>query len=116
MLALSAPEHRALVTEADMVGIGEWEVRYVDEERGWVRRHRYSDIEQPADPPPPPVYQTPSPGNRAVFTAAVGIHMDPSFGLDGDFDLGYVDEFLHPAGAEGPPNLDAANGRLAGGA
>lgn len=54
MLALSAPQHRALVTGADVVGIGEWEVRYVDGECGWVRHRRYSNAEEPADPPPPP--------------------------------------------------------------
>lgn len=113
MLALSAPQHRALVAGADVVGIGEWEVRYVDDERGWVRRHRYYHVEQPADPPPPPVYQTPSPGNPAAFAAAVGIHMDPTFDLDGGFDL---DAFLHPVSTEGPTNLDAANDGLAGGA
>jgi hypothetical protein len=123
MLALSAPQHRALVTGADVVGIGEWEVRYVDDERGWVRRHRYSNVEQPTDPPPLPVYQTPSPGNPAAFAAAVGIHMDPTFDFGADFDLGSLgplgpldDAFLHHA-IDGTADLDAANSDgLAGGA
>ena len=86
MLALSAPGHRALVTEADVVGIREWEVRYVDDERGWVRCHRYSGVEQPADPPPLPGYETPSPGNLAALEAEVGSLVDPTIGLDGDID------------------------------
>lgn len=110
MLALSAPQHRAVVTEADMVGIGEWEVRYCDDERGWVRRHRYSDVEQPTDPPPPPGYRTPSPGNPAAFAAEVGIHMDPAFDLNDIFNLGPF------VGAECPADLDAANDGLLGGA
>lgn len=87
MLALSAPENRALVAEADVVGIGEWERRYLDEERGWVRRHRYSNVEEPTDPPSPPAYRTPSPGNRAAFEAAVGFHIDPNFDINPNFDF-----------------------------
>jgi hypothetical protein len=103
MLALSRPQHRALVPAADVIGIGGWEKRYIDDEHGWVRRHRYSGVEQPADPPAPPAYQTPSPGNPA----AVGIHIEPIIDPNGDFDLGNWDEFLHPIGAaEGPTNSD----------
>lgn len=66
MLALSSTQHRAPASEADMVGIGEWEVRYVNDERGWVRRHRYSNVEQPVDLPPQPASQTLLLGNPAA--------------------------------------------------
>ncbi|KAI1119728.1 hypothetical protein F5Y10DRAFT_273789 [Nemania abortiva] len=98
MLAMSAPYHRAIVEEEEIVRINEWEVRYLDEERGWVRRHKYSNFEEPVDPPSPPVYRSPSPGNAAAnaaaFAAQVGINADPLFDFDamadadlGDFDL-----------------------------
>lgn len=67
MLALSPTQHRALVTQAEMVGIGEWEVHYLDDGRGWVRRHRYSNAEQPVDLPPPPTAFDISPNNNPPF-------------------------------------------------
>ncbi|KAF2969475.1 hypothetical protein GQX73_g4135 [Xylaria multiplex] len=82
MLAMSAPHHRVIVRGEEIIRINEWEICYLDEERGWVRRHRYSNFEEPVDPPPPPAYQIPSPGNAAVFEAQVGINADPLFNLN----------------------------------
>ncbi|KAI1171102.1 hypothetical protein F4777DRAFT_72900 [Nemania sp. FL0916] len=88
MLALSAPENRALKPEANVVPIKEWETRYIDEQRGWVRRHRYSHIEKPTDPPPPPAYQDPSLENAAAFEAAIGLHANEWFNLYDAGDAG----------------------------
>ncbi|KAI5864217.1 hypothetical protein GGS23DRAFT_563385 [Durotheca rogersii] len=74
MLAMSAHHHRAIVGEEEMVKINDWDVVYLDEERGWVRRHQYSNVEEPVSPPPPPEYRTPSPGNAAAFAAGAGPH------------------------------------------
>lgn len=54
MLAMSSSDHRALVSDGEIVGIDEWDVVFLDDERGWVRRHRYSSHETPTPPPPPP--------------------------------------------------------------
>lgn len=110
MLAMSAPQHRTIVGEEEIIRINEWEVRYLDDERGWVRRHRYSNFEEPADPPPPPVYRSPSPGNvaanAAAFAAQVGINADPLFNLDATADASFddfdIDAYLNPAGAGNP--------------
>ncbi|KAG5979180.1 hypothetical protein E4U55_005471 [Claviceps digitariae] len=67
MLAMSADVHRAIVEEEEMVRIDEWDYVFMDDDRGWVRRHRYSNFEQRT--PPPPSYTSPSPGNTAVFGA-----------------------------------------------
>ncbi|KAI1173610.1 hypothetical protein F4777DRAFT_556968 [Nemania sp. FL0916] len=87
MLALSAREHRVLTTEENMVGIGEWEPIYLDEQRGWVRRHRYSGFEQPMDARA----QAPSPRipvPAAFVTDEVELGIDPAafdmFGGRGD--------------------------------
>ncbi|CAM1502363.1 Fc.00g043470.m01.CDS01 [Cosmosporella sp. VM-42] len=66
MLAMSGPHHRAIVEDGEMVKINAWDVVHLDEERGWVRRHRYSSIEVPTSPPPPPQY-TPPLGNATAF-------------------------------------------------
>jgi hypothetical protein len=80
MLAMSAPKHRAIVREEEMIKINDWAVVCLDEERGWVRRHRYSNVEQPTSPPPP--------GNAAAFAAGAGLHVNDWFGIgtpaDGD--------------------------------
>ncbi|OIW34338.1 hypothetical protein CONLIGDRAFT_688134 [Coniochaeta ligniaria NRRL 30616] len=110
MLAMSGPQHRAIVREAEMVRINEWEIRYAGDERGWVRRHRYSNFEGPADSPPPPVCRPPSPGNvaanAAAFAAQVGINADPLFSLnpmaDGNFDGFDIEAYLNPAAAGNP--------------
>lgn len=56
------------------------------EERGWVHRHQYSNVEEPTNlppppldptpshPPMPPLGPTPSPGNPAAFAAGVGLY------------------------------------------
>ncbi|KAI1073596.1 hypothetical protein F5B20DRAFT_587131 [Whalleya microplaca] len=67
---MSATHHRTIVREEEIIRINEWEFHTPDIERGWVRRHRYSNFEEPADPPPPPVYRSPSPGNVAANAAA----------------------------------------------
>ncbi|KAI1740357.1 hypothetical protein F4680DRAFT_117067 [Xylaria scruposa] len=87
MLALLDFHYRALVPKADMVGINEWEPAFLDEERGWVYRYRYSKWEERTSELPP-AYRAPSPGNQAAFEAAVGINMDPDFEL---YDAGVVD-------------------------
>ncbi len=108
MLAMSASPHRPVVAYDQMADIGEWELRCTDDERGWVRRHRYSNVEQPADPPPPPAYQTPSPGNPAAFAAAVGINMDPLLDLNGDgFDWVDFNTDLYPVEGDGSARFDA---------
>ncbi|KAL7929523.1 hypothetical protein V8C35DRAFT_315468 [Trichoderma chlorosporum] len=130
MLALSDSRHRALVLKADMVGIGEWEPAFLDEERGWVRRHRYSKFEERTGQPPPPAYQAPSPGNQAAFEVSIGINMDldfnlydDSFGIHGHVDgAGLVDGpfFGHPdpvdefVGAGDIADVYAANSRWEG--
>lgn len=81
MLAMSGQHNSALVPEDEMVKIDDWDFVYLDAERGWSRRHRYSNLELPTDPPPPPEYRPPSPGNPAGFQAAVGLHADPAFEL-----------------------------------
>ncbi len=76
MLAMPSPQHRALVSRANLVGIGEWELRRADHGLGWVRRHRYSGVERPGLPPWPPVFSAEPLGNRATFADAHGMHMD----------------------------------------
>jgi hypothetical protein len=115
MLALSPTQHCALATEEDMVGIDEWEVRYLNDEHGWVRRHRYSDVEQPVDPPPHSASQTPSLGNQAAFgidpnnnltltiTITLGNNQAPVQGGELNNDLSLWDAFP-PADGEGSNN------------
>jgi hypothetical protein len=55
MLAMSPHQPRHIARENEIVRICEWDILHLDEERGWVRRHRYSGLEEPADAPPPPV-------------------------------------------------------------
>lgn len=84
MLAASAPHNRSTL-EHEMVPINKWEVKYYDDGRGWVRRHKYSGYEEPTKAPSPPPYETPAPddvaGNAALFMAAVG-----GFNVQEDFD------------------------------
>ncbi|KAF7546100.1 hypothetical protein G7Z17_g8667 [Cylindrodendrum hubeiense] len=97
MLAMSDPQSRAIIEEREMIKINAWDIAYLNEERGWVRRHRYSGFEEPTNPLPPPTYNTPSPGNMAAFEAGVGLNAnndwpdfaDPANNLSflGDFDL-----------------------------
>ncbi|KAK0738491.1 hypothetical protein B0T18DRAFT_247810 [Schizothecium vesticola] len=135
MLALSPTQHCAMTTKDDMVGIDEWEVRYLNDEHGWVRRHRCSDVEQPVDPPPYPASQTPSLGNQAAFDINpnnnlplppnnnfyfhfhLGNNQAPVQGGELNNDLGLWDASPPPADGEDPNNWHAANNEgLAGGA
>lgn len=99
MLAMSAKHHREIVREEQMVRINSWEVTYLDDERGWVGRHQYSNVEEPRSPPPPPDYRTPSPGddagNLAAFEAAIGIHADE-----------WIDHFPNDANVAGEDGMD----------
>jgi len=122
MLALSPTQHCALVTEDDMVGIDEWEVRYLNDEHGWVRRHQYSNVEQPVDPPPHLASQTPSLGNQAAFginpnnnlpfpphynfyfNFNLGNNQAPVQGGEFNNDLGPWDASPAPADGEGSNN------------
>ncbi|KAG6040297.1 hypothetical protein E4U41_000982 [Claviceps citrina] len=70
---MSSSEHRAIVAADDMVKLNEWDTVFLDEGRGWVRRHRYSNFEVPRSAPSPPAYETPSPGNQAAL--AVGVNL-----------------------------------------
>lgn len=67
MLAMS-PQSRAVVDKSEMIDINAWEVVEYPDERGWVRRHHYSNVEQPTEPPPP--------GNPAAFDAGAGINQE----------------------------------------
>ncbi|ERS98102.1 uncharacterized protein SPSK_06404 [Sporothrix schenckii 1099-18] len=80
MLALS-DGHRPLVETKEIVAIDSWERVYLHKERRWVRRHRYSSCEVPADPPPPSAYETPEPGNAATLAADVGANGQNWFDL-----------------------------------
>lgn len=55
-----------------MIRINDWDVVHIDEGRGWVRRHRYSNVEMPVSPPPPPNYSIVLPDNAAPFVTASG--------------------------------------------
>ncbi|KIH91490.1 hypothetical protein SPBR_01804 [Sporothrix brasiliensis 5110] len=88
MLSLS-DGHRALVDTEDIVPINAWDIVWLDEDRGWIRRHRYSAVEEPTDAPPPPPYETPEVDNAAVFAAQVGINGESHFALDS------LDEFFN---------------------
>lgn len=101
MLAMSAPHNRALVGEGDVVRINAWEVLHADEERGWVRRHRYSKVEEP-DPSPPPIYNTPSPTNVAALEAAVGLHANEWFNLEAPANVPLPDLFGQDIGLAVP--------------
>lgn len=85
MLAISSRHNRALTSQEHMTRINDWDVHKYDDERGWVRRHKYSKFEEPTSEPLPPAYQPPSPSNAdgvaAVFFAEVGINADPAFNL-----------------------------------
>ncbi|KAI0004790.1 hypothetical protein F4779DRAFT_59627 [Xylariaceae sp. FL0662B] len=117
MLAMSAPQHRKIVRKEEIIRINEWEVPYFHDERGWVRRHKYSNLEARADPPPPPAYRSPSPDNvnglAAAFAAQVGINADPSFNLDPAGDANFhdfdVDAFLNSVGLGNPGDVNFTN-------
>jgi hypothetical protein len=88
MLAMSDPAHRTIVAEDEIVGIGHWDGPiYREEEQIWIRRHRYSKVEVPTAPPPPPAYETPSPENPAAWAAGVGLHADEALSIE---DVGIV--------------------------
>lgn len=84
MLAMSGHHHRAIVEEEAIVKINEWDVIKLgdDNVHSWVRRHRYSNFEEPTSPPPLPAYTTPSPGNLAAFDAAVGFNANDWLNID----------------------------------
>lgn len=102
-----------------MIRINEWEIFTPDMDHGWMRRHKYSNFEEPTDPPPPPTYRSPSPdnvaANAAAFAAQVGINADPLFSFDAatgaNFDAFDIDAFLNSAGAGNPfaANLGESN-------
>lgn len=56
----------------EMVRINDWDVVQLDEERGWVRHHRCSNVGMLASPPPPPNYSIVLPDNTAPFVTASG--------------------------------------------
>lgn len=68
-----------------MTRIDEWDVHRYDDERGWVRRHKYSKFEEPTDEPLPPAYEPPTTGSAevmaAAFNAEAGINADPAFDM-----------------------------------
>ncbi|KAG8407880.1 hypothetical protein J3458_020190 [Metarhizium acridum] len=82
MLAVSAPHSRSSL-EHEIVPISKWDVEYDDDERGWVRRHKYSGYKEPTEAPSPPAYETPAPddvaGNAALFMAGVGLNVLEDF-------------------------------------
>jgi len=105
MLAMSARHHRAIVEEGEMVKIDDWDLVFLGEER-WVLRHRYSNFEKPTNPPSPPAYQTPSPGNAASFAAAVGLLADDQFNIEDPDAAGRVDpNAVHIDAYLNDPNL-----------
>lgn len=74
MLAMSDPEHRKIVGEDKMIRINQWEHRYHEEKDCWVRRHRYSNFEEPTLSPTalgfPPISSSGAAGmggNAALF-------------------------------------------------
>ncbi|EFY85042.1 hypothetical protein MAC_08925 [Metarhizium acridum CQMa 102] len=77
MLAVSA--HSRSSVEHEIVPISKWDVEYYDDERGWVRRHKYSGYKEPTEAPSPPAYETPASddgaGNAALFMAGVGLNV-----------------------------------------
>ncbi|KAI1120865.1 hypothetical protein F5Y10DRAFT_114139 [Nemania abortiva] len=96
MLAVSDPANRRLVRKEDTIEIDHWDVDLHGDDRGWVRRHHYSRLEEPIEPPPPPAYRSPSPDNAegiaAAFGAEVGINADPAFeGFDLNADPAFED-------------------------
>ncbi|KAI1501572.1 hypothetical protein F5X99DRAFT_382343 [Biscogniauxia marginata] len=54
MLAVSDPRNRRLIRKEDMIRIHHWDVCWYGDDRGWVRRHHYSLLEEPTEPPTPP--------------------------------------------------------------
>ena len=55
-----------------------------------MRRHRYTNAEEPA-PSPPPNYNTPSPTNPAAFEATVGLHANEWFNLDAPVNVPFLE-------------------------
>ena len=86
MLAMSSPQNRALVGEYEMVGIDEWETRYLSDEQRWVRCHQYSRFEEPTTPPTPPAYSAPFPSgaiaNAAVVAGQAVINADSQLNIN----------------------------------
>lgn len=76
---LGIADDAAITEEDNMVRINSWDTIFLDDERGWVRRHQYSRFEEPTNAPSPPAYRTPTPRNTAAFTAAIGLHALPEF-------------------------------------
>ncbi|KAF5127136.1 hypothetical protein E5D57_008064 [Metarhizium anisopliae] len=93
MLAMSARHHRAIVPEREMVKINAWDTVYIDAEHGWVRRHRYSGVDLPTNPP--------SQGNATAIEA----HVNSDFDVDPTAD-DPLDSFFD----SDAPNGDAPNG------
>ncbi|CAK7222619.1 hypothetical protein SEUCBS140593_004960 [Sporothrix eucalyptigena] len=91
MLSLS-DGHVDLVKTHEIVPIDAWDKVWLGEERGWVRRHRYSGAEVPMTPPPPPAYDMPEPAQPAAFAAEVGVHNE-------------LDFWLHPLNSLAPLDL-----------
>ncbi|KAG5929321.1 hypothetical protein E4U42_006302 [Claviceps africana] len=58
MLAMSSSEHRAIVSEDEMVKINEWDVICLETDQNWVRRHRYSKLEEHITPATTQSYTT----------------------------------------------------------
>lgn len=90
MLAMSAPENRALARPQDTTKINAWGQPFTDDEQPgvWLRRHRFSQrVEETAAPPLPP-YEAPAPDNMegqyALFMAGAGLNADPHFDFNAD--------------------------------
>ncbi len=86
MLAMSDSCGRAIVAEDDMDKIDGWDIFY-DNERGWGRRHCYSNFEKPTDPPSPANH-----GAVDVAEAGLGQHGMPNqwFDLGNPADVDHI--------------------------
>jgi hypothetical protein len=102
MLAL-CDGNRETVAKSDMVPIDAWDTMHTGDERGWVRRHRYSMYEEATNTSAPPAYQTPSPANPAAFAANVGLNGDDWFDL---VDPSAVDLATFDPGLPVPGNVN----------
>ncbi|EPE07864.1 hypothetical protein F503_00586 [Ophiostoma piceae UAMH 11346] len=92
MLALS-DGHRELVANELVVPIDAWETMHSGDERGWIRRHRYSLFEKLANVPPPPpsnAYTAPGTVNAAAFTGDAGFDEEEWFSLLDPATVGFV--------------------------
>lgn len=80
MLALS-DGHRELVPEKELVPIDAWDTLVSNDERGTIRRHRYSQRERLANTPTPMPHATPEQGNAAANAGINGVDY-PEWGVD----------------------------------